>query len=162
PPKVTEVGGDKQSNHTVFEWIVNVVSQEDDGSWWMVFREKISSTYVFKEKEHKQELHTDGHFRLTAEGKLAENSTIAAMSDPTQLFPALPVDADSLAKGWQSVKSLDDTQQYFHLLADNSDTPAGEWRFVEEPRTALDVIYEMKTLRDYTFDREAGRIRKFA
>lgn len=161
PPEETDDGaGGKQSNHTVMEWLVDVVSRDADGSWWLVFREKFSRTYTRNGKDSKQELQTDGHFRITADGKFVENATIRPMSDPTALFPTLPSDADGLKNGWQDSVTLDETHRKFHVAADAAPEGSNEWRFVEEPRSALDPIYDLTTKREYQFGPAEGLVRK--
>jgi thiol-disulfide isomerase/thioredoxin len=161
PPEESDDGaGGKTSRHSVTEWIVDVAGRGDDGTWWLVFREKFTHTYSQGGKDRTQELETDGHFRLSADGKFVENSTIRPMSNPTALFPALPPDAASATNGWEASLSLDETRRKFHVAPDAVSADGNTWRFVEEPLSALDAIYALSTVRDYAFDREAGLVRK--
>jgi peroxiredoxin len=144
----------------VREWVVDVVSRDADGSWWLVFRQKITVTYTRQGKESKQEYQSDGHFRITAEGKFVENATIRPLSDPTALFPTLPPDAAGLKNGWQDSLTLDETLRQFQVAADAAPDGSNEWRFVDHPRSALDPVYDLTTNRDYVFDRPAGLVRK--
>ncbi len=161
PPQESDDGaGGKNLSHSVTEWIVDVVSRDADGSWWLVFREKLSRTYTHNGKDSKQELQTDGHFRITADGKFVENATIRPMHDPTALFPTLPPDAAGLKNGWQDSLTLDETHRQFHAAADAAPDGGNEWRFVAEIHSALDPIYDLSTTRDYVFDRPSGLVRK--
>jgi peroxiredoxin len=161
PPQESDDGaGGKQSNHRVMEWIVDVVSRDADGSWWLVFRQKITATYEHQGKKSKQELQSDGHFRITADGKFVENASIRPLGDPTSLFPTLPPDAAGLKNGWQDSLTLDETLRQFHVAAEAAPDGGNEWRFVAQPRSALDPIYDLSTACDYVFDRAAGLVRK--
>lgn len=160
PPEVKGTGGNQYSNHTVYEWIFNVAGQDHDGSLWLVFRQKITNVVSQNGKDRKQELQTDGQFRLQADGRLVENSSIRPMSNPTLLFPLLPSDAAGLERGWEDALTLDETHRRYHVSADASVERTDTWRFVEEPSTIFDPVYEMKTVRDYEFDRQAGLVRK--
>jgi peroxiredoxin len=160
PTESDDDAGGKISNHVVREWIADVVSHDNDGSWWLVFREKITATNTRKGKEFKQELQSDGHFRVTADGKFVENATIRPMSDPTPLFPSLPPDEDSLKNGWRDSLILDETHRQFRVATDAALDGSNELRFVAEPRSALDPIYDLSSTCDYVFDRAAGLVRK--
>ncbi len=161
PPREADDGaGGKASHRTTYQWTANVISQEPDGHWWIVFREKITSTYSRAGKDSTQELETDGHFLLSAAGKLVENPTIKPMSNPTALFPPLPNSVAELKDGWESQLQLDDTRRTFQFSPSAQDTADRLWHFSERPHTALDAIYESTAERDYTFDPEAGLVRK--
>lgn len=160
PPKESDDGaGGKISRQSLFEWIVDVVDGNPESGWWLVFRQKLTVIYIRAGKEQKQELEMDGHFRLSADGRFAENSTIGAMSNPTSLFPSVPADTSALRDGWNASLALDETHRKFYI---SPDAAAGEdeFRFVEEPRAALDVIYEQTNTRRYVFDRQSGLVRK--
>lgn len=161
PPREYETGaGAKVSQQTTYQWTIDVVSQDSEENWWIVFRESITRISSYGGKHDRQELETDGHFLLSPEGQLIENATIKPMSNPTALFPALPATATELLQGWTSQMELDDTKRVFQTTSDAKADGNPHWRFTERPQAALDPIYESSAERHYEFDREAGVVRK--
>ena len=151
--------GGKNRTQRVTEWIIDVVDLDEEGKWWLVFREELKLSYLRGGQETKQELRSDGYFHLTSNSRFVENRTIRPMSNPTVLFPNLPAAAAEMASGWEDRLELDATHRKFR--ATGATTPAaGSWRFLEAPEAALDPIFQMSTERDYTFDRELGLVRK--
>lgn len=150
----------KASYRTWVEWTVDVVCQEPDGNWWIVFREKTKAIYSRDGKDRTHEAITDGHFLLSAAGKLVDNATIKAMSDPTGLFPPLPTSPAELERGWESRLLLDDTRRALRPTGAAELADDRFWRFAERRHTALDPVYGYQTERSYSFDREAGLVRQ--
>lgn len=160
PAKESDDGqGAKNRTQRVTEWIIDVVDRDEEGKWWLVFREQLKLSYLRGGQETKQEYRSDGYFHLTDSGRFIENPSIRPMSNPTVLFPTLPAKAAEMASGWEDRLELDATQRKFRVAGD---APAVEasWRFLEVPEAALDPIFQMSTERDYAFDRELGLVRK--
>ncbi len=151
--------GGKNRTQRVTEWIIDVVDRDNEGKWWLVFRQQLKLSYLRDGKETKQEYQFDGYFHLTSNGRFVENRTIRPMSNPTVLFPTLPATAAEIASGWEDRLELDATHRKFRATGEVPPA-AGSWRFLEVPEAALDPIYQMSTERDYAYDRELGLVRK--
>ncbi len=161
PLKESDDGkGGKNISQYVNEWTVNVVRQNEDSTWRCLFYQKKTNIRTHGDKTlYKDELLTDGYFDLAADGRFVENETIQPMANPTPLFPPLPPDGHDPKTPWEATLSLDETHR--KLRADeNSPAQQGEWQFVEEPKMALDPIYQLSTTRLYIFDRQRGLVRK--
>jgi peroxiredoxin len=160
PPKESDGGkGGKNSSQYIVEWTVNVVRQNEDSTWRCLFTQKGTSIRTRGEKTSTNESVADGYFDLSADGRFFENRSIQPMANPTALFPPLPPDGHDPKTAWEADLTLDATHR--KLQVDES-FPAqqDEWRFVEEPKMALDSIYEHSTTRSYIFDRQQGLVRK--
>lgn len=158
-PKENEARGVKIVTHSVTEWMVDVTSQNSDGSWEMLLRIKRSTSSKRGEQETKRDTTSEGYFGLTPEGRLIENPTVSFQSDPTVLFPPLPADEDGLKGSWSAKVGFDNSLR--KLKAGDSPSEQGPTCvFQDDPQTDFSLVYLLSVHRDYVFDREKGLVTK--
>ena len=158
-PKESE--DDKPTSYYTFEWTVDVVRPADNGGWRLLVREKMTSVYKNQGKETKRDRTSQCYVDVDAEGRMSENRSVKYSNPASELFPPLAHDEASLAAGWQSHVTLDDKTRSFTAPDKAPAEGTSTWRLVEIPHGALDPIYELSTVRDYTFDAARGLVTKF-
>lgn len=161
PPKQRDDGEGGTYTHSYnIEWTIDVIDENADGGWRLVFVQKFASSIVREGKQRKQELLTDGYVDLAPDGRLIENRTLGPMADPSVIFPPLPPDEASLSSTWSATLAIDDTRRKLRASAEPSTAANSPWLFTEEPQSIFDSIYQSETRRQYVFDLRRGLVTK--
>jgi thiol-disulfide isomerase/thioredoxin len=161
PTNSQNVTSDKTVLRKYKQWTLDVVRQNGDGTWRIVFLQKNRSHVTDPDGEKTEsELCWDGYLDLASDGRVIENWTIHSLANPTVLFPPLPPDQPSLATSWESKLALEPTRRNLRTAESGSQPNGDDWRFTEDEEKMEDVIYLTSTRREYVFDRKQGLVRR--
>lgn len=167
--------GNRTFRTTNTTWHLDVVSQNSDGSWRIVFREEPCYTHITVPLHwtwpdtfvalatlrqlglHRQEYVWDGYVDVDAAGTITENRTTMLASDPSIFFPPIPADGRR-GTTWETILPLSGLQRKLHALP--SHVTGQVWQFTEEPIGQLDANYRLSHSRDYVFDCDRGYVQR--